>query len=769
MKWLRQALLPLLLLTISPVVARAESDNLPVGTVTNVVDLYAVDHATFLSRGSKVLLRSWQAAYLSDVASRRLVRSFDYETYADVSIVSPDEQWMISGHRDGKVRVWNLATGAPAISLEGTTTGDEPEEISALAMSADGSLLAAGGKLGTITIWNLKTREKSQSFAFGELAGDPHIIALRLTADRKQLIAVTAGTVRTFDVATGGRLAALDLPNPPNKLNNRFFESSIVGDDGIVARYVTAFCEIGELLYFNLRNPDDTTLIDKPANCRKPQDDYTLGDPLLFANEARSTVLIAREGLPEIKEWDLTNRSVIKTVTWPDDAKPHLIGVDARFDRAADGGEHKVSIRAIDNGTSLGELEEVSYQADSAVLSMDGRSILLAQQVSGKDILQLTIWEVGAPDPGKVLQIAASSETTIQAFSPQAKLAAAITKSEFVLFSTETGRELRRLSVKQIKEPSEIRLSGDGQQALLLGSDANDEEIAFLVVTTDGTVRGQLGKPEKSKAGSDRDNRLTVGTFSPDGRRLALGRFDGTAEIWDTKTLKRIKLLARARGDDADQIRTLTFSADGKQLVAGSRDSGVFLWNTEAGGPPRAFQYDTLAGHVHFTSVAISHDGSLVAGALAMHSLSSGDAGPERSIRVWNAATGKLRFTLRGHQGAVARVTFSPDDSLIVSVGYDGTIRYWSAETGRNVATIIVTSDGHWIVLSDSGIYSGNPGEREPFNLVRGLSARPSADFRRQLYQPDVIEALLGGDKDHRYAAAARALDLGKVWDGAGP
>ncbi len=217
MKWLKQALLPLLLLTISPVVAQAESDNLPVGAVTNFVDFYEVDHATFLSRGSKVLVRSWQAGYLFDVASRQLVRSFDYETYADVSMVSPDEQWMISGHRDGKVRLWNLTNGAPAIPLEGKTTGGEPEEISALAMSADGSLLAAGGKLGTISVWNLKTREKSQSFGFGEQAGGshPHIIALRLTADQKQLIAVTSGTVRIFDIGTVAGLRPSIFPTRP--------------------------------------------------------------------------------------------------------------------------------------------------------------------------------------------------------------------------------------------------------------------------------------------------------------------------------------------------------------------------------------------------------------------------------------------------------------------------------------------------------------------------------------------------------------------------
>jgi WD40 repeat protein len=762
-------LVSLLLLAMSSVVARAERrDNLPVGTVTNFVDLYAVDHATFLSAGSKVLVRSWQASYLFDMASRRLVRNLVYETYADASMLSPDEQWMISGHRDGKIRLWNLATGAPAISLEGKPADGEPEEISALTASADGSLLVAGGKLGTISIWNLKTRQRSRSFGFGEMPGgrNPHIIALRLTADRQGLIAVTAISVRIFDLQTGRRLAAFDLPSGQRNYNNSFFESSIVGDDEFVARYSTPDCEIGELRYFSLKNPDDTVLIDKPANCRKPED---MGDPTLFANPARSTILVARWGSAEVKEWDLKSRSVVRTITWPNDAKLQLIGVDKDFSKVADSGEHAVSIRELENGTSRGEVEELSYPADGAALSADGRSILLAQQVAGKDKQQLTFWEVGAPDPRKVQLIAADSETTIRAFSLQAKLVAAVAKGDFVLSSTETGSELRRLSVKEIKEPSQIRLSPDGRQALLLGADANDEEIAFLVDTADGTVKGQLGRRDKSKAASDRDDAdLTEAAFSPDGRRLALGRFDGTAEIWDTKTLKRIKLLPMARGDTADQIRVLAFSADGKRLVAGSRDSGVFLWNIEAGGPPRAFQYDTLAGHVHFTSVAISHDGSLVIGALSQHALSSGDTGPERSIRVWNAATGKLRFTLRGHDAAIARVTFSPDDRWIVSVGHDGTIRYWSTETGKCAATIIVTNDGHWVALSESGIFSGNPGETNLFNLARGFEARPGSDFRGQLDRPELIDALLKGDKDHRYAAAARVLDLKKLWEGAG-
>lgn len=41
----------------------------------------------------------------------------------------------------------------------------EPEAISALAANADGSLVVAGGKLGTISIGKIQTREKGAASA----------------------------------------------------------------------------------------------------------------------------------------------------------------------------------------------------------------------------------------------------------------------------------------------------------------------------------------------------------------------------------------------------------------------------------------------------------------------------------------------------------------------------------------------------------------------------------------------------------------------------
>ncbi len=81
-------------------------------------------------------------------------------------MLTPDEETLVSGHMDGKIRLWSIATGALAGSMQETPVGDEVDEITALSVSADGALLVSGSIHGVISVWDLKTRQKSRSFNF---------------------------------------------------------------------------------------------------------------------------------------------------------------------------------------------------------------------------------------------------------------------------------------------------------------------------------------------------------------------------------------------------------------------------------------------------------------------------------------------------------------------------------------------------------------------------------------------------------------------------
>jgi WD40 repeat protein len=769
---LRQVLVPLLLL-LPPSVRGENPDYHPVSIVPDRVVFERDTRAVFAASAARLIVTDSDGTYVWDVASGRLVRRIIYEAFAKTHVLTPDEETMISGHMDGKIRLWSLATAALAGSMQEKKVRDEVDEITALAITPDGALLVSGTTTGVISVWNVKTREKLRSFNF---AADPEpinpkVIALRVTKDLKNVIAASRDSVRSFDFGSGARMMIHDLPREKDKSENSLFRDSLVSDDGLIAQHTGAGCDVAELRYIDLKDPSRPLVVDAPANChRGEQDAYDRGEPALFASPVGSTLLIARSGVGEIREWNLKTRSPTRTIQWTSDATSAAIGVDKDLARIASNGDHSLSIRDLESGASVATFDLRVYPAD-AVLSKDGNAILFAQQTSDNSQQQLTLWEIGAADPKKILRVPGDTDTTIRDFSLEAKLVAATTKEDFVLLSLETGEVVHRFVAPQIKSPWNMRLSPDGKLALLLGDGADNETVALLIDTSNGSVKRSFDEKGPKQASKDDDSfdqtAVTDAAFSPDGKWLALGRFNQTIDLFDTASLKRIKQLPGLGGDDADRVWFLRFTPDGKKLISGSRDSGAFLWNVNAGRPPRAFLYDDMvAMHPHLGSVALSHDGSKLIAGSGQHAISSGDSGRERSIKVWNAGNGKRLSGWVAHESSVLVVTFSPDDRWIISASHDGTIKYWDAETGKVVATIMVSNDGHWAVLSPSGLFSGNAGDTNFFNLSRGYAARPLSDVRGELYRPELIESLLKGDREHRYAAAARALDLKKVWDG---
>jgi WD40 repeat protein len=75
----------------------------------------------------------------------------------------------------------------------------------------------------------------------------------------------------------------------------------------------------------------------------------------------------------------------------------------------------------------------------------------------------------------------------------------------------------------------------------------------------------------------------------------------------------------------------------------------------------------------------------------------------DRTVRLWDAATGKERQKLEGHDYSVRAVAFSPDGKTVASGSDDKTVRLWDAATGeerqnhrtaRTVSRLAFSSDG---------------------------------------------------------------------------
>ena len=63
-------------------------------------------------------------------------------------------------------------------------------------------------------------------------------------------------------------------------------------------------------------------------------------------------------------------------------------------------------------------------------------------------------------------------------------------------------------------------------------------------------------------------------------------------------------------------------------------------------------------------------------------------AGSDRTLRIWDAATGQLLHTRQADPSIAFFVTASPDGQTLATVGQDTGIRLWDAATGQRLRVI---------------------------------------------------------------------------------
>ncbi|KAK4164711.1 hypothetical protein QBC43DRAFT_317354 [Cladorrhinum sp. PSN259] len=114
-------------------------------------------------------------------------------------------------------------------------------------------------------------------------------------------------------------------------------------------------------------------------------------------------------------------------------------------------------------------------------------------------------------------------------------------------------------------------------------------------------------------------------------------------------------------------IVSIAFSPDGKMIASGSWDKTVRLWNTATG----VCDY-ILEGHTdRIYSIAFSPDGKTIA---------SGSF--DETVRLWNSTTGVCEYMLKGHTASIESIAFSLDGKMVASGSPDKTVRLWNTATG---------------------------------------------------------------------------------------
>jgi len=162
----------------------------------------------------------------------------------------------------------------------------------------------------------------------------------------------------------------------------------------------------------------------------------------------------------------------------------------------------------------------------------------------------------------------------------------------------------------------------------------------------------------------------------------------------------------------------------------------------------------TLRGHSgKVLSVAFSPDGKRIV-----------SDGRDKTIKIWDAATGAELMTLRGHDGWVFSVAFSPDGKRIISRSGDNTIKVWDSATGTELMTLSVVS--YWpnpIAFSPDGkrIISGMGN-----GTIKVWDAGTGEELMTLHRHKDVINSVVFSPDGKRIVSGSED-EIIKIWDAA--
>jgi WD40 repeat protein len=166
-------------------------------------------------------------------------------------------------------------------------------------------------------------------------------------------------------------------------------------------------------------------------------------------------------------------------------------------------------------------------------------------------------------------------------------------------------------------------------------------------------------------------------------------------ELWLDEEKRRAlsfpdELITISQGDDADKVACTAWSPKTGLLACGMTRSEVVIVDALTGQKLLTYKDLEGKGEGWVTAITISEDQE------AMYVAGGGNL-----IGIWETRTGKLLCIMRGHGERIDCVSFTTDNSLLITGSQDGTIKIWDWRAG----TPIMNTQGHtlWVTSVSFG------------------------------------------------------------------
>jgi WD40 repeat protein len=439
-----------------------------------------------------------------------------------------------------------LAVGSGAgVALHDPTTGElrsrldlDIGEVSAVAASADGTVIAAGSVDGRLVVWDLTTDELTPMAA----KHGGNVLALALRDDGKLLASASSdGSAKVWDVVTGKEVA--------NHLGHRGGVQTV------------AFSRTGSEV---ATGGDDTTVkLWRAVGGRELVTLRGSGRPLHgLAYSPDGTMIAGSDTDGNVEVWDAATAATIQAFEADGDAVFDVAFSPDSSVLVTAGADGLVRLWQPRTGDQLEQLAGHTRSVWTVAFSPDGT--LLA---SGSGDGTVRLWDRSTDQPATPrLLNADTGRVNAVAFSPDGKqLASAGDHGKVSIWDLTTGQPSQPSHELDADAESTIALafSPDGA-TLVTGGD--DETVKVWDVAN--------GKLEKELAGHH--DTVSALAFQPDGRLLASGSDDRTVQLWDPADWDKVDAFTA----DGRRVLELDFSPDGTRLASAGGEGVVKLWPT---------------------------------------------------------------------------------------------------------------------------------------------------------------------------------------------
>ncbi len=575
--------------------------------------------------------------------------------------LSPDGDRVAIGSEDGSIRLWQVSTGQPLLTIQAQDTF-----IFTLRFSPDGKTLVSGSLDCTLKVWDVTTGQCLQSWTLDgpvwSVAFSPEgqWLAIGL-ADRDRKIYLwewpTGKCLKTLTGHSGQASALLFIPAAVAEANG---SSDRLSSWRLVSGSHDATLRIWDL---------------DQGTCLKTLSDHTglifsvrlhpQGDRFATASYDRT-----------IKLWDLTGECA-QTLTGH---AAEVISVDFSADGrliASASCDHTIRLWDTASGQCLHVLQDHRDQVWSASFvwsSTQGP----AQAAAGTNRQTL---------------VSTSFDQTIrmwQIYRPSRPASREHTASTIGAIASHCIRTIQGTSTG-------IRCIAAHPDGTWLASGGSGAQIQLW------NAAGQMVKTLEGHTAS-----LLKVAFHPDGKLLASGSFNGEVKLWDIDSGRCLHTLLK----NQTWIQALDFSCHGYLIGGSSSDAVIRVWNSQTGECHKSI---ALAPDEYIVGLAVHPQGHYCIGVgnddrltwwdletgACMRALPSGHKGHHWSIafhpegqafasigtdsvvKLRNAESGECYANLEGHTGCYGALAFSPDGTILATGRSDRTIRLWEFATGR--------------------------------------------------------------------------------------